>query len=70
VNSVAIDVRVKLDAHGRVTSATPVAHPRNSLESFLAGRAVYAAKQWRFEPAKQDGRPVPGAEIIHFVFDR
>jgi hypothetical protein len=68
--SIPLDVRVKIDAHGRVISATPVSKPRAGVESFLATRAVYAAKQWRFEPAREDGKAVPGAEIIHFVFDK
>jgi hypothetical protein len=68
--SIPLDVRVKIDAHGRVTSAVPVSKPHSGVESFLAARAVYAAKQWRFEPARQDGKAVPGMEIIHFVFDK
>jgi hypothetical protein len=68
--SIPLDVRVKIDAHGRVTSAVPVSKPHSGVESFLAARAVYAAKQWRFEPAREDGKAVQGTEIIHFVFDK
>ena len=68
--SVPMDIRVKVDAKGRVSSAIPVSKPHAGVESFLAARAVYAAKQWRFEPARRDGQPVEGAEIIHFVFDK
>jgi hypothetical protein len=68
--SIPLDVRVKIDAHGRVVSAVPVSKPHTGVESFLAARAVYAAKQWRFEPAREDGKAVPGTEIIHFVFDK
>jgi len=68
--SIPLDVRVKIDAHGRVISAVPVSKPHTGVESFLATRAVYAAKQWRFEPAREDGKAVPGTEIIHFVFDK
>jgi hypothetical protein len=68
--SIPLDVRVKIDAHGRVVSAVPVSKPHSGVESFLAARAVYAAKQWRFEPAREDGKAVPGTEIIHFVFDK
>ena len=64
------DVRVKIDVHGRVISAVPVAKPHSGVESLLATRAVYAAKQWRFDPAREDGKPVAGTEIIHFVFDK
>ncbi len=68
--SIPLDVRVKIDAHGRVISAVPVSTPRSGVESLLATRAVYAAKQWRFEPARKDGKAVTGTEIIHFVFDK
>lgn len=67
--SVPIDVRVKVDAKGHVTAATPV-KKHSGLEGFLAQRAVSAAKQWRFTPAKKDGKAVPGSQTIHFVFDR
>jgi proteasome lid subunit RPN8/RPN11 len=68
--SIPLDVRVKVDVRGRVVSAVPVKKPHGGLETFLASRAVAAARQWRFHPARQDGKPVPGAEIIHFVFDK
>ncbi len=68
--SIPLDVRVNIVAHGRVISAVPVAKPHSGVESLLATRAVYAAKQWRFDPAREDGKPVAGTEIIHFVFDK
>ncbi|MDE3197373.1 MAG: hypothetical protein KGN84_13570 [Acidobacteriota bacterium] len=69
-SSIPVDVRVSIDARGRVTSAIPVTKAKNSLERLLMGRAVYAARQWRFEPARREGKPTAGAEILHFVFDR
>jgi hypothetical protein len=68
-DAIPIDVRVHIDAEGRVTSATPVVKQPAGLHAFLAGRAVEAAKLWRFEPARQNGRSVPGRETIHFVFE-
>jgi len=65
-----IDVRVQVDTHGRVTDAEPVKKPHAGVESYLAGRAVDAARKWRFEPAQQDGKPVQGTDTIHFVFRR
>jgi hypothetical protein len=65
-----IDVWVQVDVHGRVTDAVPAAKTHSGLEAFLAARAVAAAKQWRFDPAREDGKPVPGRERIHFVFER
>jgi len=31
---------------------------------------VKAARLWRFEPATENGKPVPGSQTIHFVFQR
>jgi hypothetical protein len=68
--TVPIDVHVQIDEHGRVTSATPVTKLHGGLDEYLAARAVQAAKQWRFEPAKADGKPIAGAQTIHFVFTK
>lgn len=67
---VALDVRVEIDARGRVTSAAPVVKPRKSLEAYLAGTAVKAARLWRFEPARENGKPVAGTQTLHFVFQQ
>jgi outer membrane biosynthesis protein TonB len=67
---IALDVRVGIDTRGRVTSATPVAKPHKGLEAYLAGTAVKAARLWRFEPARENGRPVEGAQTLHFVFQQ
>jgi hypothetical protein len=65
-----IDVWVHVDAHGRVTDAVLATKQHSGLESYLAKRAVAAAKQWRFDPAREDGKPVAGTEKIHFLFER
>lgn len=65
-----IDVRVQIDAQGRVTSASPLTKAHSGLETYLAGRAVAAAKQWRYKPARQNGNAVAGTEIIHFNFEK
>jgi hypothetical protein len=67
---IAIDVRVHIDARGRVTSAAALTKPNSGLESYLAGRAVEAAKQWRFEPGRKGRTAIPGAQTIHFVFEK
>jgi hypothetical protein len=69
-NPVALDVRVEIDARGRVTSAAPVVKPHKGLEAYLAGSAVKAARLWRFEPARENGKPVAGAQTLHFVFQQ
>jgi hypothetical protein len=66
----AVDVRVEIDARGHVTSAAPVVKPHKGLEAYLAGSAVKAARFWRFEPARENGKPVVGAQTLHFVFQQ
>ena len=68
--SIPIDVRVRIDARGRVTSAVPVVKQKAGLNSYLASRAVYAAKLWRFTPARENGKPAPSTQTIHFVFEK
>jgi hypothetical protein len=65
-----IDVRVQIDTHGHVVSATSITRQHSGLEEYLAARAVQAAKLWRFEPARENGRPVAGTQILHFVFEK
>jgi hypothetical protein len=66
----ALDVRVQIDARGRVTSAAPVVKPRKGLDTYLAGTAVKASRLWRFEPARENGKPVAGSQTLHFVFQQ
>jgi len=68
--SIPIDVRVKVDRIGRVQSAESVTKTGDGLHKYLASRAVAAAKQWRFEPARDNGQPVAGEETLHFTFER
>ena len=66
--SISIDVRVHIDASGRVVSAAPVTKQHSGLDQYLAGRAVAAARLWRFEPARENGKAVAGTSTIHFTF--
>jgi hypothetical protein len=68
--TVGIDVRVQIDTRGHVVSATPVTKQRSGLDEYLANRAVQAAKLWRFEPGRENGKPVAGIQILHFVFEK
>lgn len=68
--TIPIDVRVHVDEHGRVTSAVPVVRAHGGLDGYLSQSAVQAARLWRFEPARENGKPVPGTQIIHFVFQK
>jgi len=67
---ITIDVRVQIDTRGHVTSATPVSRQHTGIDEYLAARAVQAARQWRFEPARENGQPIEGAQILHFVFEK
>jgi hypothetical protein len=67
--NIPVDVRVRIDRTGRVVSAVPVAHARG-LTSYLASKAVAAARKWRFAPAHEGDTPVPSTQVIHFVFEK
>jgi TonB family protein len=64
-----IDVRVSIDTKGRVTKAIAVQHA-DGLVDYLGKRAVAAARQWTFTPAKRGGKPVESTRTIHFVFEQ
>lgn len=67
---VPIDIRAEIDSKGRVTNAVALTKPREALEVYLTERALRAAKEWRFDPARKDGKRIPGSQVIHFVFER
>jgi TonB family protein len=59
-----IEVRVSIDAAGKVTAVAPV----STENAYLTGLAVSTARQWRFEPAKRNGRPVASEVKLVFPF--
>ena len=68
VNSLAsgtVVVIVVVEQDGQVSDAEVV----KSVDS-LDEPSVYAAKQWRFEPARLDGQPIRSKASISFVYDR
>jgi TonB family protein len=68
VNSVAtgtVVVVVVVEQDGQVSKAKVL----KSVAS-LDEPSVYAAKQWRFEPARLDGHPIRSGASISFVYDR
>jgi TonB family protein len=68
VDSVArgsVVVVVVVEQDGLVSKAE-VIKSVNSLDE----PSVYAAKQWRFEPARLDGQPIRSGASISFVYDR
>jgi TonB family protein len=62
-----IAVQVSIDATGNVTAAHAAENGDNRNVA-LAGSAVTAARQWRFQPATLNGKPVPGEYTIVFAF--
>ena len=68
VNSLArgtVVVVVVVEQDGQVSKAEVL----KSVDS-LDEPSVYAAKQWRFEPARLDGQPIRSGASISFVYDR
>jgi TonB family protein len=64
---VRVRVRLKVDESGNVSQA--------SLESagpsrYFAGKALDAARRWKFNPAQSDGHPVASAWRLRFEFGR
>jgi outer membrane biosynthesis protein TonB len=66
---VEIQLRVSINAAGKVTAAEPVLR-YSGLTEHLSRAAVYAAMQWRFSPAMQDGKPIPSDTVLRFRFGR
>jgi len=69
-DKIPIDVRVRVDTKGKVMAATAITKTHSGLEAYLATRAVSAARLWRYEPARQNGKPVQADQTIHFVFEK
>jgi outer membrane biosynthesis protein TonB len=64
---VKVDVRVSVDANGKVSNAGfKSAGPSH----YFAGLALDAARKWTFEPAQAGGRGVPSTWILQFDFAR
>jgi TonB family protein len=64
--TVRVTVRVAVDASGDVSGAT-IDSPGPS--KYFAGLALQAARQWKFSPAKVDGRDVPSEWILRYHFE-
>lgn len=62
-----VQVRLQIDEDGNVVAARE-SHPGGSLAQTLGRIAVDTARLWRFEPARQDGRPVASVMTIQFTF--
>ena len=62
-----VDVRVRVDQSGNVRGAELLT---GEPQTVLASAAQAAARQWRFEPARVNGREVPAEVVLSFRFDR
>jgi TonB family protein len=62
-----IQVRVLVASSGRVTKAEPLG-AKGAVEEYLGTAAAAAARAWKFEPARQDGRATAGEIVLQFRF--
>ncbi len=67
VNDVEVEVRLHIDASGRVIRADPI-QKLTGLYQHIERAAVNAAERWRFQPATIDGKKVPSVQTIKFLF--
>jgi hypothetical protein len=64
---VQIRVLVAVDDHGGVAGAQVLEPPANAGED-LINESIAAARHWKFEPARDHGKKVPGTYTITFRF--
>ncbi|MDP9171833.1 MAG: hypothetical protein M3N54_14550 [Acidobacteriota bacterium] len=64
---VQVDVAVGIDAFGKVTSCR-VAGTRGAAAGLLTIEALKAAQLFRFQPAQENSRDVPGSLVLTFRF--
>ncbi len=62
---VAVEIRVAVDARGNVSDAVIESDGHGR---YFANLALEAVRNWKFTPPQIDGRPIPSAWILHFVF--
>jgi len=60
-----VAVRVEIDQKGVVRDADLLT---KRIDGHLGRSAVEAAKRWRFEPARQEDRPVESSMVVKFLF--
>ena len=63
-----IQVELKIDEQGRVTTAAVVGSRSSAIDPLLAASVTAAARQWTFAPAKLRGKSVPADHVIEFRF--
>jgi hypothetical protein len=65
---VSVDVKVTIDATGKVVSAAPV-NATTPPQKLLSPIAAQTALRWQFQPAKSNGQPVASETVITFKFE-
>ncbi len=68
LSNMTISVQVRIDKSGHVIEARAAPNASRNSSVYWASRAVEAAKQWTFEPAKLHGESVPCDSMIEFHF--
>jgi TonB family protein len=68
--SVTVNVRVYVDANGKVKNTEVVSITGNMPGGALVVRsaAQNAAREWKFHPASLNGKNVPGELVVSFKF--
>lgn len=61
----ALRLRLTIDERGRVTAVEPVGRA-DAVFLYAARRHIVA--RWRYEPATEDGRPVPSSTVVTLTF--
>ena len=67
-SAITVEVKVTVDATGKVTAAEPVS-AQGALAGSLARIAAASARLWTFKPALYSGRPMQSVVNIRFNFD-
>lgn len=64
---VRVRVRVQVDANGNVSNAE---FDQRGPSRYFANAALDAARNWKFQPARVNGRAVPSTWLLQFEFAR
>ena len=70
VRETSVPVQVKIDEFGHVREAIVLKSdsPSSDMNSVLCSRAMDAAREWMFEPARMRGKAIPSLYTIEFKF--
>ncbi len=66
MKTTAIEIKVSIDANGKVVKAEPVLHTAG--HPALVAAATNAARLWKFKPAHKDQEPISSELVLQFLF--